>query len=322
LYYHRENLSEDRFKSVWSKRRPIVVKGTEHYFQSRWTPQSFALQFGETVCEIENCESGEIKKEKLANFFSMFGEKMTPHRPSLKLKDWPPKDRFKDLFPILHQDFEAAVPVPAYTTSRGVMNLAAHFPATLVAPDIGNDLYDYSGPKMYIALGSVFDDQHSGSTRLHLDLSDAVNILMWASRTADDRPGSALWHIFAKEDAPDIRKFLRTIPGDSGRLIGDPIHDQSTYLTKSSLDQLYSRFGVRPYIIRQFVGDAVFIPAGCAHQVCNLADCIKIASDFVSPESVPICKSLSQEFRIQRLTQGWPADVIPFEHMLYNTWIS
>jgi lysine-specific demethylase 3 len=26
----------------------------------------------------------------------------------------------------------------------------------------------------------------------------------------------------------------------------------------------------------------VFIPAGCAHQVCNLADCIKIALDFVS----------------------------------------
>ena len=27
----------------------------------------------------------------------------------------------------------------------------------------------------------------------------------------------------------------------------------------------------------------MFIPAGCAHQVCNLADCIKIALDFVSP---------------------------------------
>ncbi len=31
-------------------------------------------------------------------------------------------------------------------------------------------------------------------------------------------------------------------------------------------------------------GDAVFIPAGAAHQVQNLFSCIKVAEDFVSPD--------------------------------------
>lgn len=30
------------------------------------------------------------------------------------------------------------------------------------------------------------------------------------------------------------------------------------------------------------------IPAYCAHQVCNLADCIKIACDFLSPRNSAI----------------------------------
>ena len=41
----------------------------------------------------------------------------------------------------------------------------------------------------------------------------------------------------------------------------------------------------------------VFIPAGAAHQVRNLHNCIKIAEDYVSPENVSHCLHLTQEFR-------------------------
>ena len=45
------------------------------------------------------------------------------------------------------------------------------------------------------------------------------------------------------------------------------------------------------------MGDTVFIPAGAAHQVRNLHNCIKVAEDFVSPENISHCLHLTQEFR-------------------------
>ena len=47
-------------------------------------------------------------------------------------------------------------------------------------------------------------------------------------------------------------------------------------------------------------GDAVFIPAGCAHQVRNLCSCIKVAHDFLSPEAVRHCRAMTEERRAMR----------------------
>ena len=41
----------------------------------------------------------------------------------------------------------------------------------------------------------------------------------------------------------------------------------------------------------------MLIPAGCAHQVRNTRSCIKVAVDFLSPESVEMCEGLLQEGR-------------------------
>ena len=116
---------------------------------------------------------------------------------------------------------------------------------------------------MYNALASIFDDAHSGSTRLHLDASDAVNLLVYASRMPNGSDGYALWHIFAAESTEAIRGYLN----QRGSHLGDPIHNQDTYLTPSMLEELRQRHSVQPYVIRQYPGFAVFIPAGCAHQV-------------------------------------------------------
>lgn len=53
--------------------------------------------------------------------------------------------------------------------------------------------------------------------------------------------------------------------------------------------QLYKSTGVKSFRIHQRPNQAVFIPAGCAHQVYNKADCIKVATDFVSVENVARC---------------------------------
>ena len=85
--------------------------------------------------------------------------------------------------------------------------------------------------------------------------------------------------------------------------------------------------GVEPWTFEQKLGEAVFIPAGCPHQVRNLKvkyllthsinfiksfdcfcssnhhnpktlqSCIKVAVDFVSPENIRECLRLTKEFR-------------------------
>ena len=118
---------------------------------------------------------------------------------------------------------------------------------------------------MYNALASTFDETHAGSTRLHLDMSDAVNLLVHAGKALDGSAGHALWHIFAPDDTCHIRAYLNQKKSCHSR--GDPIHNQEYFLTPSMLNELSSQYAVHPYVIRQYVGQAVFILAGCTHQV-------------------------------------------------------
>ena len=67
---------------------------------------------------------------------------------------------------------------------------------------------------MYNAFASTFDETHAGSTRLHLDMSDAVNLLVHATNASDGSAGYALWHIFAPEDTCHIRSQSQR-PSDS-----------------------------------------------------------------------------------------------------------
>ena len=53
------------------------------------------------------------------------------------------------------------------------------------------------------------------------------------------------------------------------------IHDQTNYLTTADLEALLHDTGVRPWSFIQRLGDAVFIPGGCPHQVRNLRSCLK-----------------------------------------------
>lgn len=129
------------------------------------------------------------------------------------------------------------------------------------------------GPKSYNAYTSVLDDAHSGSTRLHLDVADAVNIMTYAGITAQGSRGFATWHIFARDDSDTIRQYLQARQTKK-RVKGDPIHNQDTYITPVMLAELRVQYGVRSYTVVQYPGDAVFIPAGCAHQVRNFPSSI------------------------------------------------
>lgn len=56
--------------------------------------------------------------------------------------------------------------------------------------------------------------------------------------------------------------------------------------------------------------------------MCNLADCIKVACDFVSPENIARCERLTNEFRDQNQTMVWKEDVLQLRTMMWFAWLS
>lgn len=132
------------------------------------------------------------------------------------------------------------------------------------------------GPKVYMALASKQVDGYSGSTRLHCDLCDAINLLVHCTPST----GTALWHIFKVTDVAKIRAYIRGTPKFRHPHENDPIHSQRYYLGPSDLAELKAAHGVIPFTIHQAVGEAVFIPAGCPHQVCFMKR-IRIKLSFI-----------------------------------------
>ncbi|WVZ78227.1 hypothetical protein U9M48_025975 [Paspalum notatum var. saurae] len=116
--------------------------------------------------------------------------------------------------------------------------------------------------------------------------------------------GGALWDIFRREDVSKLHDYLmkyaeefRHCNYEPVKRVAHPIHDQCFYLTNEHKKRLKEEYGIEPWTFEQKLGEAVFIPAGCPHQVRNLKSCIKVALDFVSPENVRECIRLTEEFR-------------------------
>ncbi|KAA8909829.1 hypothetical protein FN846DRAFT_769761, partial [Sphaerosporella brunnea] len=288
-----QDMGLEQFQSLWSAGGiPLVLTGVKSRFQLPWDDTYFVDEHGMDKCIIHDCSTGLAAESTVAEFFKMF--RSGENTRSLKLKDWPPTDTFQSAFPDLFADFENAVPIPEYTRRTGPMNLASYFPEHWNAPDLG--------PKMYHATPSKEKRMRKlvGTTNLHLDLTDAVNIMLYetggenAPQYSTVEKGipecGAIWDIFRPEDASKIRGFLKLRDPECD----DPIHRQCHYLSEHDLS-LLAKEGVGSYRIYQRAGDAVFIPAGCAHQVRNRRSCVKVAVDFLSPENLERCYFLLRE---------------------------
>ena len=95
----------------------------------------------------------------------------------MKLKDWPPTEDFSELMPARFANLMDALPLPEYTKRNGTFNLASRLPEFFVKPDLG--------PKMYNAYGSALHPK-KGTTYFHLDVSDAVNLMVYVGVPEDD----------------------------------------------------------------------------------------------------------------------------------------
>jgi len=93
--------------------------------------------------------------------------------------------------------------------------------------------------------------------------------MLYSAHAPDKSEGTAVWDIYPSSASWAIRAFLQEeFPlGSSDVQYVDPIHSQYFYLTPSLREKLYDKYRVMGWRIYQKPGDAVFIPAGCAHQV-------------------------------------------------------
>ncbi|XP_056410279.1 lysine-specific demethylase 3A [Hyla sarda] len=338
------------FRECWKQGQPVMVSGIHNKLNiDLWRPESFRDEFGDQEADLVNCRTNDIiTGATVGDFWDGFedlsrrlkndaGEPMV-----LKLKDWPPGEDFRDMMPSRFEDLMNNIPLPEYTRREGKLNLAARLPTYFVRPDLG--------PKMYNAYGLITpEDRKFGTTNLHLDISDAANVMVYVGipkdegdqeqevlRTLQDgdadeltikrmvefrEKAGALWHIFAAKDTEKIRQFLKKVAEEQGQenpADHDPIHDQSWYLDSTLRKRLLQEHGVQGWAIVQFLGDAVFIPAGAPHQVHNLYSCIKVAEDFVSPEHVKHCFWLTQEFRYLSHTHTNHEDKLQVKNVIYH----
>lgn len=115
----------------------------------------------------------------------------------------------------------------------------------------------------------------------------------------------AVWDIFRRQDVPKLEEYLRKHHKEFRHInchpveqVVSPIHDQIFYLNSYHKKQLKKEFGVEPWTFVQELGEAVFVPAGCPHQVRNLNSCMNVALNFVSPENVHEIIRLTEEYRV------------------------
>ncbi|XP_042035891.1 uncharacterized protein LOC121782215 isoform X2 [Salvia splendens] len=166
----------------------------------------------------------------------------------------------------------------------------------------------------FIANNLTLDNDTSVQTRIE---SDTLNGHVKSGKASTDvAHGAAVWDIFRRQDVPMLTEYLLKHQKEffhndnSVNFVVHPIHDQIFYLDEKHKRQLKEEFSIEPWTFEQHLGEAVFIPAGCPHQVRNRQSCTKLALDFVSPENVHECVQLTQEFRLLPQRHKYKQDIL------------
>ncbi|XP_008835528.1 probable JmjC domain-containing histone demethylation protein 2C isoform X1 [Nannospalax galili] len=337
------------FKECWKQGRPAVVSGVHRKMNiSLWKAESISVDLGDHQADLLNCRDSVVSSTNVKEFWDGFEEVSKRQKNKsgetvvLKLKDCPSGEDFKTMMPARYEDLLKSLPLPEYCNPEGKFNLASHLPGFFVRPDLG--------PRLCSAYGVAAAKDHDiGTTNLHIEASDVVNILVYVGiakgngvlsktgvlkkfeeedlddilrkrlKDSSEIPG-ALWHIYAGKDVDKIREFLQKISKEQGLDVlpeHDPIRDQSWYVNRELRQRLLEECGVRTCTLIQFLGDAIVLPAGALHQVQNFHSCIQVTEDFVSPEHLVQSFHLTQELRLLKEEINYD-DKLQVKNILYH----
>ncbi|XP_058192689.1 lysine-specific demethylase JMJ26-like isoform X2 [Rhododendron vialii] len=184
----------EHFQSHLVTGEPVIVRNVHEFTNGlSWEPMVMWRAFREltrtkgsnsdvtvTVADcLDWCEVSLLKAEiNIHQFFKGYLEGRYDRNDwpkMLKLKNWPPSNLLEERLPRHAAEFILALPYLEYThPCSGILNLASKLPKDALKPDLG--------PKTYIAYGFSEELGRGDSvTKLHCDMSDAVNVLIHTS---------------------------------------------------------------------------------------------------------------------------------------------
>ncbi|KRY30960.1 Lysine-specific demethylase 3A [Trichinella spiralis] len=235
-----------------------------------------------------------------------------------QLQDWPRNGGLAQLLPSTFADFYSAIPISNYVDHKNAaFNLALALPDHVLKPDL----------ELKLCIGyEMIPYMNIATTNLHSDVNDNLNILTWTSIPKNiskrrmhesilqylAREGldeqtmnmarerikdvGALWTVFKPSDSNNLRKYINSHFANLPIVYYDPIHDGTCYLDATARADLVRR-GIQPIMFLQMRNEAVFIPAGAAHQVLNLQCCVTATLEFFSPEGINRSLKISNELQ-------------------------
>lgn len=265
------------FQNQWSNGQPVIVSNVSGNMNMHiWRPDSFREYFGEETVDLVDFTTGNLLQNQSIKFFWDGFEcvtKRTKYQNGssmlLKIKDWPPNEDFAVKLPEHFEDLSKSLPLVDYTKRNGAFNLVSCLPDCFAKPDLG--------PKMYIAYGSAMQFK-TGTTNIHLDIAipknniDREQYMEEVYRAMDEagcdsqmkkyvsennRLPGALWHIYAPNEADQIRRLLSKVSAERGINIErnhDVIHDQNWYLDGELRERLLNEYDVTGYPLVQCSG--------------------------------------------------------------------
>ncbi|KAF8091512.1 hypothetical protein N665_0444s0026 [Sinapis alba] len=209
------------FQHHWAKGEPVIVRNVlEATAGLSWEPgvmhracRQIRSTKHETILDVNaidclDCCEGSIN---LHEFFTGY-QKGRYDREGwprvLKLKDWPPSKSFSENLPRHCEEFLCSLPLKQYTHPRnGPLNLAVKLPEECLKPDMG--------PKTYVAYGFAQEMGRGDSvTKLHCDMSDAVNVLTHISEVTitEDERKSKIETLKRKHAEQDLKELFCSVP--------------------------------------------------------------------------------------------------------------